>query len=98
MPVSTELTLTEVRVKELYEIVDVFVICEGNASVGGKPKPLMFFKEFQKGFLQSYQDKILHVFHYWGFPEGAVADGWAADEYARTAMSQEALRRIKGLK
>ena len=61
MPVNHELTLTEVRVKDVYDVVDVFVISEGNVSAGGQSKPLTFFNEFQKGFMEPYQVSVLYI-------------------------------------
>ena len=95
--VTQELELTEVRFRSLLELVDVFILCEGNTSAAGLPKPLHFFEAFKSGYLSDLYQKIIYVFHHDGFPDGYVNHGWRADGYVRNVMSQRGLKRIKGL-
>lgn len=54
-----ELDLLEIRLNELYEVVDFFVIVEANFTHQGKGKPY-FFEENQNRFSQ-FLDKIIHI-------------------------------------
>ena len=55
---NNELDILEMRFKELFDVVDRFVISEGNMTFGGKPKPYHFrdnLKRFGK-----YLSKVTH--------------------------------------
>ncbi|KAL1431145.1 hypothetical protein MTO96_014532 [Rhipicephalus appendiculatus] len=95
--INHELDLLEVRLRELYNVVDVFVVCESNYSARGEPKPLHLLPELRKGFLAPYQDKIVHVFldH---FPNKGREDGWFADGYQRTFLWRQAKKQLSGLR
>lgn len=54
-----ELDLLEVRLNELYDVVDYFVIVENNLTFSGKEKPLYF--EENKYRFSNFRDKIIHV-------------------------------------
>jgi len=54
-----ELDLLHVRLHELYDVVDCFVLVEANQTFQGNPKRL-YFQEEKKAFAQ-YADKIVHV-------------------------------------
>lgn len=56
---SVELDLLEVRIRELWDVVDVFVILESNATFTGKPKPLTF-NEHKQDF-EFAKTKVRHV-------------------------------------
>jgi beta-1,4-mannosyl-glycoprotein beta-1,4-N-acetylglucosaminyltransferase len=56
---SVELDLLEVRIRELWDVVDTFIILESNATFTGKTKPLTF-NEHKKDF-DFAKEKILHV-------------------------------------
>ncbi|NGX60070.1 MAG: hypothetical protein KR126chlam3_01232 [Chlamydiae bacterium] len=47
------------RLKELDDIVDYFVILEGSTSYIGKPKPLFLAAHINE--LEKYKDKIIHI-------------------------------------
>ena len=53
-----ELDLLELRLEELYDHVDMFLIVESDKTFTGKPKPL-FYKNNSKRFLK-WSDKIYH--------------------------------------
>lgn len=95
--INHELDLLEVRLRELYNVVDVFVVCESNYSARGEPKPLHLLPELRKGFLAPYQDKIVHVFldH---FPSKGREDGWFADGYQRSFLWRQAKKQLSGLR
>ncbi|CAN8004887.1 unnamed protein product [Ixodes hexagonus] len=92
-----ELDLLEIRLHELYSVVDVFIVCESNYSALGEPKPLRLLPQLMKGFLAEYQDKIVHVVlnH---FPDKGREDGWYADGYQRTFLWKHGRQRISGLR
>ena len=54
-----ELELLELRLKELNEVVDKFVIVEANLTHTGSPKE--FILEQNKDMYSDYMDKIIHV-------------------------------------
>ena len=54
-----ELDLLEIRLRELYDHVDVFVLCESNLTLTNHPKPYIF-EENEKRF-RPWMDKIRHV-------------------------------------
>ena len=58
-PFYNELDLLELRLTELYEKVDHFVLVEAGATHQGNPKPY-FFEENQDRYAQ-WADKIIHV-------------------------------------
>ncbi len=88
-----ELDLLEVRLHELYDIVDRFVIVEADQTFKGNPKPL-YFKDNQKTFAR-YADKITHVVV--EFPAGDLTKrlktrpqnaSWARQHYQRDQIAQ----------
>lgn len=54
-----ELDLLEIRLKELYNIIDHFVIVESNQTFTNRAKPFLF--EENKSRYSKYLDKIIHV-------------------------------------
>ena len=58
-PFFNELELLEIRLNELYNFVDYFVICESTVTHSGKPKPLYYEKNKER--FKRWQDKIIHL-------------------------------------
>lgn len=58
-PFFNELEILEIKLNELYDSVDYFVICECTETFTGKPKPLYFDLNKQK--FSQFLDKIIHV-------------------------------------
>jgi beta-1,4-mannosyl-glycoprotein beta-1,4-N-acetylglucosaminyltransferase len=56
-----EFDLLEVRLEELYPVVDQFILVESTHTHSGLPKPL-YFDENRSRF-EKYTDKIVHVIH-----------------------------------
>jgi len=54
-----ELELLEIRLNELYEKVDKFVILEAKQTFQGKPNPLIFQKN--KHLFEKFLDKIIYI-------------------------------------
>ncbi len=60
-PFFNELDLLEIRLSELYDAVDYFVICESTVTHSGKPKPL-YYKKNKKRY-KKWSDKIIHLIY-----------------------------------
>lgn len=54
-----EIELLKIRLEELHDVVDFFVICEAPVTFRGEPKPLHFEKN--REMFDEYRDKIIHV-------------------------------------
>ncbi len=67
----------KIRLEELYDSVDYFVLVESNETFRGNEKNL-FFKENLEMF-QKYQDKIIHVI----CPNIKTHDPWAREAFQR---------------
>ncbi|XP_043535946.1 beta-1,4-mannosyl-glycoprotein 4-beta-N-acetylglucosaminyltransferase-like isoform X1 [Chiloscyllium plagiosum] len=95
--INHEFDLLDVRFHELGDVVDVFVICESNFTAFGEPKPLKFIEMLLNGTYSYMGNKILYVFldH---FPSGGRQDGWIADDYLRTFLTQNGMSRIINLR
>ncbi|MDT8871702.1 hypothetical protein RAA17_12885 [Komagataeibacter rhaeticus] len=53
-----ELDILDIRLRELNDIVDYFVICESSLTFNGDPKPKLFLEN--AGRYKRYQDRIIH--------------------------------------
>lgn len=56
---NDEFKLLEIRLNELWDVVDKFVIVEGNQTFSGQTKPLYFKKNYKK--FSKFKKKIIHV-------------------------------------
>ena len=78
-----EFDILELRLNELSEIVDVFVLCEATLTFSGKPKPL-YFNDHDKERFKPFLDRIKHVIIDVGEPfetdEFAVADQYEREQ------------------
>lgn len=54
-----ELDMLECRLRELWDVVDVFVLAEGTTTFRGEPKPLYFAENHVR--FAAYRDKILPI-------------------------------------
>ncbi|ATU73049.1 N-acetylglucosaminyltransferase [Komagataeibacter rhaeticus] len=73
-----ELDILDIRLRELNDIVDYFVICESSLTFNGDPKPKLFLEN--AGRYKRYQDRIIH-FSVDFFPAGS--DHWSRDTYQK---------------
>ena len=82
-----ELDILEIRLKELYDVVDYVIIIEATVTHSNNPKPL-YFKENQARF-SPYLDKIIHFVtdfseHYSFEQHISVSnDNWFRENYQR---------------
>lgn len=58
-----EFMLLEIRLKELYSVVDKFVLVEATHTHAGKEKRLYYNEAKTNGVLAPYRDKIIHVIY-----------------------------------
>ena len=58
-PFFNELDLLEIRLQEVSDVVEAFVLVEARQTFSGKPKPLYY--EENKDRFADYADKIIHV-------------------------------------
>ncbi|XP_007883549.1 beta-1,4-mannosyl-glycoprotein 4-beta-N-acetylglucosaminyltransferase [Callorhinchus milii] len=95
--INHEFDLLNVRFHELGDVVDVFMVCESNFTAYGDPKPLLFLEMLRNGTYDQIRHKVLYVFldH---FPSGGRQDGWIADDYLRTFLTRDGLRRMVGVR
>ena len=78
-----ELDLLEIRLFELGDEIDYFVICEATVTFRGQPKPL-FFSENRERY-KKYFDKIIHVVVD-DMPTGE--NPWQREHFQRRALSR----------
>jgi beta-1,4-mannosyl-glycoprotein beta-1,4-N-acetylglucosaminyltransferase len=77
-PFFNELDLLEVRLNELYDVVDHFVIVENPLTHSGNPKPL-YFEENKKRF-SKFSNKIIHII---GSKVEVAKDAWVRENAQR---------------
>jgi len=77
-PFYNELDLLELRLAELYDHVDYFVLVESNTTFTSRPKPYYF--EENRSRYAAYLDKIIHV-KVTDMPESP--DAWINDRFQR---------------
>lgn len=81
-----ELELLKIRLEELNEVVDHFVIVEGTKTFSGEEKPLYFGENIHQ--FEKYRDKIIHIVVNQfpaevGNPE---IDNWTREEHQRNCI------------
>lgn len=79
-----ELELLEIRLHELASVVDRFVLCEGDRTFSGKPKPLWFADN--RHLFRDFDDKIVHLMirgKEW--PDGH--DSWTREWHQRNHLA-----------
>lgn len=76
-----ELDLLELRLTELYDVVNHFVIVEANTTFTNRPKPFLFEENKQR--YSQFLDKIIHV-KVSDMP--GDADPWVNEKYQRNAI------------
>jgi len=77
-----EFELLELRLRELYDHVDYFVLVEGNRTFQNQPKPMHYIENQER--YAPWADKIRHVAVV-DMPDGNNA--WTREEYQRNAIN-----------
>lgn len=80
-----ELELLELRLMELNDVVDYFVLVEANKTHTGKPKP--FYFDENKDRFSNYINKIIHV-KVEDLPPYSLNDIWTAENFQRNCISR----------
>jgi beta-1,4-mannosyl-glycoprotein beta-1,4-N-acetylglucosaminyltransferase len=88
-PFSDELTLLRIRLEEMADWVDQFVLIEATETFAGAPKPLHFLEHAHE--FDAFKSKIIHL-PVRGFPAHANTH-WARDFYQR----DQGIAALKGL-
>ena len=83
-PLFNEIDLLELRLNELWDVVDFFVIVEARQTFTGNPKPMCFLDHADR--LAKYSDKIRYVIVD-EFP--AAMSNWGKEEYQRNAIKEK---------
>ncbi len=83
-PLFNEIDLLELRLNELWDVVDVFVIVEARQTFTGNPKPLCLPDNADR--LEKYMPKIRYVVVE-AFPDGM--SNWGKEEYQRNCLHRE---------
>jgi len=78
-----ELDLLKIRIEELKDVVDKFILVEATKTHSGQPKPL-YYKEFIHEFAE-YQDRIIH-YVVEDMPEVQDNDRWPLENYQRDCI------------
>lgn len=91
-----ELDLLDIRVKELGDAVDYYVIVESNYTYFGSPKDLHLRSNLSAGFLREYRHKIITLAV--GFYNYGDGDPWAPENYFRTTIWREGQHRFPHLR
>lgn len=82
IPFNMEYEMLEIRLQEIGDLVDVFLILESNFTAYGKPKPLYLLDKLRSGAYAQFAHKIVHVFLDY-FPAAAYTNGWTIDNLLR---------------
>ncbi len=83
-PLFNEIDLLELRLNELWDVVDVFVIVEARQTFTGNPKPMCYLEHTDR--LAKYAHKIRYVMVD-AFPPGM--SNWGKEEYQRNAIKKK---------
>ena len=79
-----ELMLLEIRLKELYPVVDKFVLVEATHTHSGKPKRLYFDEVKDSNVFAPFRDKIIHLI----YDRPMEADRFANDRNQRNYITE----------
>ncbi|MEK0191436.1 tetratricopeptide repeat protein [Microcoleus anatoxicus] len=78
-----ELDVLRIRIEELKDVVDKFILVEATKTFSGNPKPL-YYQEFSHEFAE-YQDKIIH-YVVDDMPEVINGDRWPLEIHQRDCI------------
>ncbi|XP_075554772.1 beta-1,4-mannosyl-glycoprotein 4-beta-N-acetylglucosaminyltransferase-like isoform X1 [Dermacentor variabilis] len=91
-----ELDLLEIRVKELGDAVDYYLVVESTYTYSGVEKPLHLRSNLSAGFLREYAHKIVPIsVDFYNYDGG---DPWGPENYFRTSVWYEGHRRLKSIR
>ncbi|KAL3195646.1 hypothetical protein MRX96_001778 [Rhipicephalus microplus] len=91
-----ELDLLDVRVQELGDAIDHYIIVESPYTYFGTQKPLYLKNNLSAGFLREHKHKIIPItVDYYNYAGG---DPWGPENYFRTSVWHEGHHRLKKLR
>ncbi|XP_049526940.1 beta-1,4-mannosyl-glycoprotein 4-beta-N-acetylglucosaminyltransferase isoform X4 [Dermacentor silvarum] len=91
-----ELDLLEIRVKELGDAVDYYLVVESTYTYSGSEKPLYLRSNLSAGFLRAHAHKIVPIsVDFYNYDGG---DPWGPENYFRTSVWYEGHRRLKNIR
>lgn len=96
LTINHELDLLEIRVRELNDAVDFFLVCESNYTFFGDPKPLYLQSNLSAGFLSEYQHKIVRMTIATNY--GKEPDIWAPEGNSREFLWKQGRHLFKDLR
>jgi len=81
-----ELDIAELRIQELWDTVDYFVIAEANTTHQGNPKPFIFNDNWER--FKKYESKIRHIM----IDDMPVnSDTWVLEKFQRKSLERRLL-------
>ncbi|XP_070378101.1 beta-1,4-mannosyl-glycoprotein 4-beta-N-acetylglucosaminyltransferase-like [Dermacentor albipictus] len=89
------LDLLEIRVKELSDAVDYYLVVESTYTCSGVEKPLHLRSNLSAGFLREHAHKIVPISV--DFYNNDGGDPWGPENYLRTTVWYEGHRRLKNI-
>ncbi|XP_050037187.2 beta-1,4-mannosyl-glycoprotein 4-beta-N-acetylglucosaminyltransferase-like isoform X2 [Dermacentor andersoni] len=91
-----ELDLLEIRVKELGDAVDHYLVVESTYTYSGLEKPLHLRSNLSAGFLREHAHKIVPIsVDFYNYDGG---NPWGPENYVRTSIWYEGHRRLKNIR
>ncbi|XP_070378102.1 beta-1,4-mannosyl-glycoprotein 4-beta-N-acetylglucosaminyltransferase-like [Dermacentor albipictus] len=95
MVFNHELDLLEIRVKELGDAVDYYLVVESTYAFSGVEKPLHLRSNLSAGFLREHAHKIVPIsVDFYNYDDG---NPWGPENYLRTSVWYEGHRRLKNI-
>lgn len=85
--INHEMDMLEIRIKELGDAVDYYLVLESNYTYFGTSKPLHLRSNLSAGFLSAYRHKIIPLVV--GVYNEGDGDPWAPENYFRSAIWKE---------
>lgn len=90
--INTELDWMEIRMGELAEQVDYFVVLEAEADFTNRPKPLLVQENLAQ--FSQFKDKIIH--HILNVTNDPYKGPWDREHFTRNAMMDQVFPTLKG--
>ncbi len=90
---NMEFDLLEVRLHELYDVVDAFVVYESNYTTYGNAKRLRLLDRLLGGYLSQFHHKLVYIFD-GSFPLSYRQKSWLPDDNSRKYLGQEGMRHL----
>lgn len=90
-PFCNEFEVLDIRLNEIDQLVDYFVISESNLTHSGKPKPLYLKQALEEGRLDQFKEKIIRI-----EADISAPTPWERENKQRLAL-MEGLERASGI-